>query len=111
MTATRTPKPRLTPQDTRREFFEAVQTANPFAVNRISDPSQMQCDVETIHATAFRRLFEGAQDAFEAGRGVGALLLGSGHGQEPLTGPAESVGRRIKPASCICTTSRSVRRT
>jgi hypothetical protein len=64
-------------QDPRPKFFEAMLSANPFAMNRISDPSQMDCDVASIHQAEFDRLVEGAQEAFRDNRGVGSLLLGS----------------------------------
>ena len=50
--------------------------SNPFAINRVSDPSQMDGDVTSIHAEQFRRLIETAEEACRDGRGIGALLLG-----------------------------------
>lgn len=66
-------------------FFAAVAQVEPFAVNRVSDPSQMECDVTTIHAAEFKRLTETAEKACTEGRGAGLLLLGgAGTGKSHL---------------------------
>lgn len=65
------------------QFFAAILDGNPFAVNRVSDPSQMECDVAGIHAREFQRLIELAHDSRD--HGLGALLLGgAGTGKSHL---------------------------
>jgi hypothetical protein len=57
-------------------FFAAILASNPFAINRVADPTQMEADVSSIHGAAFDELIERARTACHEGRGIGALLLG-----------------------------------
>ncbi|MFO0820960.1 MAG: AAA family ATPase [Pirellulales bacterium] len=58
---------------------------NPFARNRISDPSQVISDVVAIHANAFERLVQTVEASRDGAQGV--LLLGSaGTGKSHLLG-------------------------
>lgn len=67
------------------QFFEAVLDGNPFALNRVSDPSQMDCDVPGIHAAEFDRLTLLAEESLREQRGQGAILLGgAGTGKSHL---------------------------
>ena len=67
----------MSPGNVIEPFFEAIRSSNPFERNRVSDPSQMDCDVSRIHAAQFDRLSELAEEAMRRGTGKGALLLGS----------------------------------
>lgn len=58
-------------------LIEAALACNPFARNRISDPSQMDCDVSSIHASQFARLTELAEECLRGNMARGVLLLGS----------------------------------
>ena len=58
------------------EFFAAVRETNPFAANRITEPSMFDVDVPEIHAAAFDRLTGFARQALDARTGIGATLLG-----------------------------------
>lgn len=71
------PSPPRRPRPTREQFVEALLANNPFAVNRISDPAQMDSDVESIHAKQFGQICERAVEACRERRGRGLLLLGA----------------------------------
>lgn len=59
-------------------FSQNVLASNPFERNRVNDPSQMNCDVESIHAASFNRLIELVEEAYrEPAQGRGVLVLGS----------------------------------
>lgn len=93
------------PQQDNSTFFEAVVTNNPFAMNRVSDPSQMECDVPAIHAAEFTRLTEGADEALRDETGRGALLLGMLAPVKAMCSLDSAVGQPIvKLALCICIT-------
>lgn len=68
-------------------LVEAITGSQPFQRNRISDPSQLECDVAAIHAKAFDQLVELAERSHQQKLGLGALLLGSsGTGKSHLLG-------------------------
>ena len=69
------------------ELCDAILASNPFAANRIFDPSQLSSDVAEIHAAEFERLTKMADLVREEGIGLGATLLGSpGVGKSHLLG-------------------------
>lgn len=66
-------------------FFEAFRSNNPFAINRVSDPSQMEHDVECIHKRESDELKKRARTAFKECRSLGAMVLGgAGTGKSHL---------------------------
>lgn len=66
-------------------FFAAVRDTNPFAANRVTEPSAYDVDVSAIHAAGFDRLVDLAGKAIESPRGTGvALLGGAGVGKSHL---------------------------
>ncbi|WP_425615846.1 AAA family ATPase [Anatilimnocola sp. NA78] len=66
-----------TTADSDDQFFAAIASSNPFERNRISDPTDMDSDVESIHAAAFDRLTSLADETLRAEAGNGAMLLGN----------------------------------
>src|SRR5271156_3266339 len=58
------------------DFCAAVRDSNPFASNRITEPSSYDVDVTTIHAASFDRLVDLAGKALKLNTGIGAALLG-----------------------------------
>jgi hypothetical protein len=58
------------------EYFAAVRDVNPFASNRITEPSLYDVDVKGIHAVEFDRLTDLATKTLDAKAGIGAALLG-----------------------------------
>ena len=58
------------------DFFAALRDGNPFASNRVSEPSDYDVDVPAIHAAEFDRLVALAGHAQRSASGVGAVLLG-----------------------------------
>jgi hypothetical protein len=80
-------KPRVGPG--LEEFVTAVRSTNPFAVNRVTEPSSydvhVDVDVASIHAEGFDRLVALAGQAMRQKSGVGvALLGGAGVGKSHL---------------------------
>jgi AAA ATPase domain len=66
-------------------FFAAVKDTNPFAANRVTEPSAYDVDVPTIHGDGFDRLVRLAGEAMRAPSGIGvALLGGAGVGKSHL---------------------------
>lgn len=66
-------------------YFAAVRDTNPFAANRVTEPSAYDVDVPAIHAAGFDRLVDLAGKAMESTAGVGvALLGGAGVGKSHL---------------------------
>jgi hypothetical protein len=66
-------------------FFAAVQDTNPFAANRVTEPSAYDVDVPAIHGAGFDRLVRLAGEAMTAPSGIGvALLGGAGVGKSHL---------------------------
>ncbi len=66
-------------------YLAAVRDTNPFAANRVTEPSAYDVDVPAIHGTAFDRLVRQAERARGAPAGVGvALLGGAGVGKSHL---------------------------
>ena len=85
------------------DFFAAVRETNPFAANRITEPSLHDVDVPEIHAAAFDRLTGLACQALDIRTGIGVSLLGgAGVGKSHLLSrlyrwanePTESGGPR-----------------
>lgn len=85
------------------DFFAAVRETNPFAANRITEPSLYDVDVPEIHAAAFDRLTGLACQALDTRTGTGVTLLGgAGVGKSHLLSrlyrwanePTESGGPR-----------------
>ena len=85
------------------DFFAAVRETNPFAANRITEPSLYDVDVPEIHAAAFDRLTGLARQALDTRTGIGVSLLGgAGVGKSHLLSrlyrwanePTESGGPR-----------------
>jgi hypothetical protein len=85
------------------DFFAAVRDTNPFAANRITEPSAYDVDVEAIHDAAFKKLIACSGEALVRRAGVGvALLGGAGVGKSHLlsrlyrwaNGPVEGGGGR-----------------
>jgi hypothetical protein len=75
--------PRVAPSLER--FFAAVQDTNPFAANRVTEPSAYDVDVPAIHGESFDRLIQRAEEAMKAPSGIGvALLGGAGVGKSHL---------------------------
>ena len=58
------------------DFFAAVRDTNPFAANRITEPSPYDVDVPAIHAASFDRLVALGGQALRDRSGIGAVLLG-----------------------------------
>ncbi len=66
-------------------YFAAVRDENPFASNRVTEPSPYDVDVASIHSDAFDRLVALAAEAMQARTGLGvALLGGAGIGKSHL---------------------------
>ncbi len=66
-------------------YLAAVRDTNPFAANRVTEPSAYDVDVPAIHGAAFDRLVKQAERARGAPAGVGvALLGGAGVGKSHL---------------------------
>lgn len=66
-------------------YLAAVRDTNPFAANRVTEPSAYDVDVPAIHGAAFDRLVNQAERARSAPAGVGiALLGGAGVGKSHL---------------------------
>jgi hypothetical protein len=66
-------------------FLAAVQDTNPFAGNRVTEPSAYDVDVPAIHAAAFDQLVRRAGEAMTEPSGIGvALLGGAGVGKSHL---------------------------
>jgi hypothetical protein len=59
------------------DVLAAVRDTNPFASNRINEPSRYDVDVPAIHAASFDRLTALAGQALRDRSGIGAMLLGS----------------------------------
>jgi hypothetical protein len=57
-------------------FAEPVRLANPFAVNRVMQPSAADVDAGTVHEEPFRRLIELARMACDQHCGLGLVLWG-----------------------------------
>jgi hypothetical protein len=67
------------------DFFAAVRDTNPFAANRVTEPSAYDVDVPAIHAAGFDRLVDLAGKAMKSPAGIGvALLGGAGVGKSHL---------------------------
>jgi hypothetical protein len=84
-------------------FVEAVRDNNPFAANRVTEPSAYDVDVPAIHGAGFDRLVDLAGKAIKSPSGIGvALLGGAGVGKSHLlsrlyrwaSGPAPDGGPR-----------------
>ncbi len=84
-------------------YLAAVRDSNPFAANRVTEPSAYDVDVAAIHGAAFDRLVRQAEKAMDSPAGVGvALLGGAGVGKSHLLSrlyrwanePAEAGGPR-----------------
>src|SRR5437868_395545 len=58
------------------DFLAAVRDANPFAANRVTEPSPYDVDVTAVHAKEFERLAKLSGEAFRHQCGIGATLLG-----------------------------------
>lgn len=58
------------------DFFTAILESSPFAVNRVSDPSQLEVDVRSIHQKEFDQLISLAHSARQQPMGIGALVVG-----------------------------------
>ena len=58
------------------DFCAAVRDSNPFASNRITEPSSYDVDVPAIHAAEFDRLVDLAGKALKSYSGIGAALIG-----------------------------------
>ncbi|MBX6313605.1 MAG: hypothetical protein IRY99_11915 [Isosphaeraceae bacterium] len=66
-------------------LYDAIRDSNPFAANRVNEPSPYDVDVPTIHANSFDRLVALADQARRQRRGIGvALLGGAGVGKSHL---------------------------
>ncbi len=66
-------------------FLAAVRDTNPFAANRVTEPSAYDVDVPAIHGAAFDRLVDLAGKAMTSSAGIGvALLGGAGVGKSHL---------------------------
>jgi hypothetical protein len=57
-------------------FFAAVLDTNPFAANRVTEPSAYDVDVPAIHGAAFDALVKHAGNAMKSPAGIGVALLG-----------------------------------
>jgi hypothetical protein len=58
------------------DFFDHLRYSNPFEQDRISDPSEADVDVTTIHDKEYRELVEFAERSKRERRGVGVVLWG-----------------------------------
>ena len=58
------------------QLLEALQNEQPFAQDRINQPSHRDPDVPEIHASAFEQLVQLAEDVARSERAVGTILLG-----------------------------------
>jgi hypothetical protein len=86
-TAATTRKPEITPRIAPGldSYFAAVRDTNPFAANRVTEPSAYDVDVPAIHAASFARLVDLAARSMNAPTGTGvALLGGAGVGKSHL---------------------------
>jgi hypothetical protein len=67
------------------DFLSAVRDTNPFAANRVTEPSPYDVDVPAIHATEFNQLVDLSAKVSRHGSGIGiALLGGAGVGKSHL---------------------------
>ena len=67
------------------DYLSAVRDTNPFAANRVTEPSPYDVDVPAIHAARFDRLVALSGQAMRQRSGVGvALLGGAGVGKSHL---------------------------
>jgi hypothetical protein len=67
------------------DFLAAVRDTNPFAANRITEPSSYDVDVPAIHGAGFDRLVDLAGKAMRSPSGIGvAMLGGAGVGKSHL---------------------------
>src|SRR5262245_7860534 len=57
-------------------YFAAVQDTNPFAANRVTEPSAYDVDVSAIHSAGFDQLIRRAGEALTTPSGIGVVLLG-----------------------------------
>jgi hypothetical protein len=74
---------RLTPR--LDDFFTAVRDTNPFASNRVTEPSPYDVDVQEIHGAGFDRLVVLSSQAMSQRSAIGvALLGGAGVGKSHL---------------------------
>lgn len=58
-----------------KDLFRSIETTNPFRMNRVSEPGDVQVDVSSIHGRQFARVKRLVEDARDA-PAVGAMLLG-----------------------------------
>lgn len=58
-------------------FLRAVATSNPFLRNRVTQPTESEVDVSTIHEAQFKKLTRYADAVRSEGAAVGTLLVGS----------------------------------
>lgn len=59
------------------DFLTAVRDTNPFAANRVNEPSPYDVDVPAIHAAEFDRLVALSGQAMRQRSGIGVALLGA----------------------------------
>src|SRR5579872_6339242 len=57
-------------------FFAHLHGVNPFLENRVTGPSDADCDADAVHPQAFTRLLDLATQALAARRGLGAVVWG-----------------------------------
>lgn len=87
------------------DLFAAIRDANPFAANRVTEPSPYDVDVPAINAAQFDRLVQLAGQSLRTQSGVGvALLGGAGVGKSHLLSRlyrwANETGESGGPRAC-----------
>lgn len=70
------------------DLFDHIRFTDPFAQDRVSEPSGAAVDVESIHYKSFLHLTTLSQQAMREGRGIGAVLWG-----EPGIGKSHLLAR------------------
>lgn len=88
------------------EYFSAVRDTNPFAANRVNEPSPHDVDVPGIHAEAYDLLTGFAKEVWREQSAVGAALLGgAGVGKSHLLSRlfrwAEEKSESGEPRACF----------
>lgn len=71
-----------------KKLFRRMIESDPFASDRVSDPSEGSIDVAEIHSRAFQELTQLAKQSLSLGRGVGVVLWG-----EPGIGKSHLLAR------------------